>query len=281
MSVSVLIPTFNERKNIEGCLQSVIWSDDVVVVDSGSTDGTQEISLAKGAQVVQFNWNGRFPKKKNWALENISWKNDWILIVDADERITSDLKEEILSVTKSSKMTGYFINRRFIFMGKWIRHCGYYPSYNMRLFRHINGRYEKLLDGETGSGDNEVHEHVILEGPAGYLSNDMLHFAYPDIGTFIEKHNRYSNWEALVETSGAEVPIANIGKRLSQRRKLRQFARKLPFRPTFRFLYSFILKLGILDGYEGYVFCRLLAMYELLSVLKTQEIRRQRKSLTV
>ncbi len=274
--LSVLIPTRNERRNIVDCIRSVSWCDEVVVVDSGSDDGTQELVQANGARVVDFKWDGLHPKK-NWALENVPWKNEWVLILDADERIRPELAEEIRSALRQSRVDGYFINRRFIFLEKWIKHCGYYPSWNLRLFRHRKGRYEKLHSGDTASGDNEIHEHVVLNGTAAYLQEDMLHYAYPDIYTWIEKHNRYSNWEAEVEVRGegnGEIG-AGAGSPLARRRWLRNKSRRLPFRPTLRFLYSYVLKRGFLDGYHGYIFCRLLASYEMLNVFKSHELRRK------
>lgn len=276
MSVSVLIPTLNEAANITACIDSVRFSDDIVVVDSGSRDGTVEQAEAAGARVVAFEWNKRFPKKKNWALTHVDWKHEWILILDADERILPELAEEIVAVTGQSDnpVCGYFINRRFIFLQQWIRHCGYYPSWNLRLLRRGRGAYEKLVDGDTGSGDNEVHEHVLLEGPSAYLRHDMLHYAYPDIATWVEKHNRYSNWEALVEVQG-ESGCGPTGKQLGGRRRLRTLSRKLPLRPQLRFLYSYVWKRGFLDGKAGWMFCRLLATYEMLNVYKAIELRRK------
>lgn len=273
--ISVLIPTLNEERNIADCLQSVSWADEVVIVDSGSRDRTCEIARSHGATVVDFKWNQQFPKKKNWALENVKWKNEWVLVLDADERIMPELSGEIQAELKSPKADGYFLNRRFIFLDRWIRHSGYYPSWNLRLFRHTLGRYEKLHTGNTSSGDNEVHEHVVLTGHSAFLKHDMLHYAYPDISTWIEKHNRYSNWEAEVEVRGEKSSDASqeIGEELFRRRKLRVMSRKMPFRPALRFFYSYILKRGFLDGYEGYLFCRLLATYEMINVFKAYELR--------
>ena len=281
--ISVLIPVRNEIRNLSDCLATVAWSDDVVVVDSGSTDGTVELASQKGARVVQFQWDKKFPKKKNWALEQVPWKHEWVLILDADERITPELALEMQQAIKNPDADGYFINRRFIFLGKWIRHCGYYPSWNLRLFRHALGRYEKMDTGDTASGDNEVHEHVVLSGSALHLKADMLHYAYPDVYTWMEKHNRYSNWEAEVEVRGEAAGRAgeNIGGALNRRRALRVWSRRLPFRPLLRFLYSYILKRGFLDGREGYIFCRLLATYELLNVVKAYELRRRKDGLTL
>jgi len=130
----------------------------------------------------------------------------------------------------------------------------------------------------TGSGDNEVHEHVVLDGPTGHLKEDMLHFAFPDIATFVEKHNRYSNWEAAVQLHGSKGHHSQLAnKDLAKRRFLKELSRKMPFRPTLRFLYAYIWNLGILDGTTGYIFCHLLATYEFLSVAKYKELVRQER----
>ena len=278
--VSILIPARNEAANIVPCIESVRWADEIVVVDSGSRDGTVELAKQHGATVVNFSWNGKFPKKKNWALANIAWKNDWVLILDADERITPELAAEIQEELKNPRAEGYFINRRFMFLGEWIRHCGYYPSWNLRLFRHAKGRYETVDTTDTASGDNEVHEHVVIQGTTRHLRHDMLHYAYPDIFTWMEKHNRYSNWEAEVEVRGEKIGLsgASIGEKLSARRKLRRWSRLLPFRPALRFFYSYVWKLGFLDGREGYMFCRLLATYEMMNVYKAYERRKKERS---
>ena len=156
--LSILIPAKNERANLRACLESARFADEVVVVDSGSTDGTLEIAAEFGAAVAEFNWNGRFPKKKNWALASLPWRHEWIFILDADERITPPLAREITAVLAAPGADGYYVNRRFWFLDGWLKHCGYYPSWNLRLFRHRLGRYEQLSDeAETGGGDNEVH----------------------------------------------------------------------------------------------------------------------------
>lgn len=273
MSVSVLIPTLNEERNVEECIASVAWSDDVVVVDSHSIDRTAEIARAVGARVVEFDWDGRLPKKKNWALANVGWKHPWVLVLDADERVTPELADEIQATVATTDLSGFTVNRRLMFLDRWIRHCGYYPSWSLRLFRHDRGRYERLVDGDTASGDNEIHEHVIVDGPVGGLRGELVHHAYPDIATWVEKHNRYSNWEAAVEVRGVRNGGAPSGRAPRARRRLRALARRLPFRPTLRFLYSYVLRAGFLDGYPGYVLSRLMASYELLSVLKAREMR--------
>ncbi len=278
--VSVLIPVRNEERNIVECIRHVGFAAEVVVVDSASTDRTGELAEAMGARVVQFRYSkDGWPKKKNWALENVPWKHEWVLIVDADEHITPELAAEIREVVTANPggRDGYWLNRRFIFMGRWIRHCGYYPSWNIRLFKHRVGRYERIGTlGDTGSGDNEVHEHIVLStGEAGYLKHDFLHYAYPDLTTWVEKHNRYSTWEAHAANAGdaGAVQPSLFGGPIERRRWLKAKSRRLPLRPTLRFLYAYILKGGFLDGYPGFVMCRLLAWYEFISQAKAYEMR--------
>lgn len=282
--VSVLIPVKNESANIVECLRHVAWAQYAAVIDSQSTDDTIALSQAMGADVFQFHYSKEgWPKKKNWALENVDWPTPWVLIMDADEHMTPELTEEVRQVVtgayqpESGCGDGYWLNRKFIFMGRWLKHCGYYPSWNVRLFKHAVGRYERIGSlGDTGSGDNEVHEHVLLStGDAGYLKNDFLHYAYPDISTWVEKHNRYSTWEAHAMAAGDEGGVAPslFGGPIARRRWLKARSRRLPFRATLRFLYAYVLKRGFLDGYPGFVFCRLLSIYEFLSVAKSHELK--------
>ena len=178
---------------------------------------------------------------------------------------------------KRDDVDGYYLNRRFWFLGGWINHCGYFPSWNLRLFRHRKGRYEKFIPAADNSGDNEVHEHVLLTGRSEYLESPMEHYAFPDLATFVEKHNRYSNWEAAVRDSmGASSSRATLtgklfGSPLERKRWLKRATLKAPFRPTLRFLYHYVWKQGFRDGYRGWVLCRLLAWYEFLSVSKARE----------
>ena len=272
--VSVLVPIKNEAANLARCLECVRWADEIFVVDSQSTDGSIEIARQFGAQVVQFQFNGSWPKKKNWALENLPFRNDWVFILDADEVLPPEAENEFAqTIANAGELAGYWINRRFMFMGKWLRHS-YYPNWNLRLFRHSLGRYEKLTDADTRSGDNEVHEHVIVQGPTARLRVEMDHYAFPTVEVFVEKHNRYSNWEARVSAdrklsgSAAQISSGTVGRR----RRLKQLSQRLPFRPLLRFLYIYVWQKGFLDGREGYYFARLHALYEFLSVAKTYEL---------
>ena len=274
--VSILIPIRNEATNLPRCLKSVAWADEIYVVDSKSTDGSIQIARDHGAKVVQFDFNGTWPKKKNWALENLPFKHPWVFILDADEELTPDAEKELRGIVTQAepKIVGFWINRRFRFMGKWLKHA-YYPNWNLRLFLHRLGRYEQLTSVETASGDNEVHEHVVVNGSVGHLKTEMNHYAFPDIGVFVEKHNRYSNWEARVALDHylhrSDSPLQS--KQVGWRRRLKAISHKLPFRPTLRFLYVYICQKGFLDGAEGYYFARLHGIYEFLCVAKTVELR--------
>lgn len=278
LPISILIPIKNEAANLRRSLASVAWADEIYVVDSQSTDRSASIAEAHGAKVVQFHFGGVWPKKKNWALENLPFKHDWVFILDADEVLTPAAAAEFATIVTDPNhpIAGYWINRRFKFLGQWLKHA-YYPNWNLRLFRHRLGRYEKLTDLETASGDNEVHEHVVVNGKTGRLKCEMDHYAFPSVDVFVEKHNRYANWEArvsmdrLLKGSGQLIQSKDVG----MRRRLKSLSQRVPFRPLLRFFYVYIWQLGFLDGQAGYHFARLHAMYEYLCVVKAFELKQK------
>lgn len=281
LPVSVLIPAKNEEANLPACLESVARADQVFVVDSQSTDRSIEISERYGANVVQFHFNGRWPKKKNWSLENLPFRNEWVLIVDCDERITPELWDEIAAAIQNPDYEGYYLNRRVFFLGQWIRYGGKYPDWNLRLFRHAKGRYENLHTEEIrNTGDNEVHEHVVMSGKVGYLKNDMLHIDFRDIFHWLERHNRYSNWEARVYYNlltgmgeGGTIGANLFGDSVQRKRFLKRIWVRLPFKPTIRFILSYFIRLGFLDGKAGYIYARLLSQYEYQIGVKLYELQ--------
>ena len=253
--LSVLIPIKNEAANLPRCLASVAWAAEIFVVDSQSADASREI-----------------------ALENLPFKYEWVFILDADETLPPEAADEFRRIVTAPEnpITHYWINRRFRFMGRWLKHA-YYPNWNVRLFKHRLGRYEKLTEADTQSGDNEVHEHIVAQGAAGHLRSEMDHFAFPSVDVFVEKHNRYSNWEARVALdeflngSGGRLGKSNV----RFRRRLKQLSQRLPFRGLLRFLYVYVWQRGFLDGIEGYYFARLHGFYEFLSVAKTYELKKR------
>ncbi len=277
--ISVIVPVKNEAENLRRCLPALAWADEVFVVDSGSADETAAVADEHGATVVQFRFNGTYPKKKNWALENLPLRNEWVLIVDADEVVLPDLADEIARRIEADEADGYFLNSNYYFLGRRIRHCGYSDCWNLRLFKHRLGRYERMPDDTGGRcGDNEAHEHVELEGRVLRLQNELEHHAYPTVAAWVEKHNRYAIWEAAQYTRFRDEPIPKtIGPRQRFRRRLRKIAMRLPMRPVIRFLYAYVLRLGFLDGRPGLIFCGLLAFYDLLGSANRyeQQIRRE------
>ncbi|MGH8001536.1 MAG: glycosyltransferase family 2 protein [Brasilonema sp.] len=280
LPVSVLLPAKNEQVNLPACLASVQRADEVFVVDSQSSDKSVEIAQSYGAHVIQFYFNGSWPKKKNWSLANLSFRNEWVLIVDCDERITPELWDEIAQAIQNPEYNGYYLNRRVFFLGTWIRHGGKYPDWNLRLFKHQKGHYENLnTEDIPNTGDNEVHEHVILDGNAGYLKNDMIHEDFRDLYHWIERHNRYSNWEAhvyrnlLTGKDDSDTIGANLfGDAVQRKRFLKKLWVRLPFKPFLRFVLFYIIQRGFLDGRSGYIYARLLSQYEYQIGVKLYEL---------
>jgi glycosyltransferase involved in cell wall biosynthesis len=265
--VSVIVPVKNEAENLRLCLPALDWADEVYVVDSQSTDQTEEVANDLGANVVQFHFNGSYPKKKNWALDHLPFRNQWVLIVDADELVGPELADEIARRIVGDEADGFFLNSHYYFLGRPIRHCGYSSCWNLRLFKHRLGRYEKMPDCTGGrTGDNEAHEHVELDGRIQRLDNLLEHHAYPTIATWVEKHNRYAIWEAALSEQFLTEPIPKtIGSVQRVKRRLKKIAWRLPMRPLVRFVYAYFLRLGFLDGRPGLIFCGLLAFYDFLA----------------
>jgi glycosyltransferase involved in cell wall biosynthesis len=270
--LSVLVPTLDEELNLPECLASVQWADQVLVLDSFSHDRTVDIAREHGAEVIQHTFES-YSRQKNWALDNLPFKHEWVLIVDADERITPELREEIEGLLAGdAACAGYYLNRRFIFLGTWIRHAGWYPSWNLRLFRHRLGRYD----------DREVHEHVVLDGPAGYLRHDLLHLDRRPLEAFIARHNRYSTLEAAArlkaQTNSPEragLPLRLLGSPVERKRLLRERVwPRVPAKPLALFAYMYFVRRGFLDGRAGLVLCAFHAFQEFMVGLKLAELRR-------
>lgn len=241
--LSATIITWNEASNIRECLESVAWADQIVVIDQFSEDGTADIARDFGAQVFQEPWHG-FAQQKNMGIERA--KGPWILSLDADERVSQALREEISSVLSQSGDTrGYFVSRRNHFCGKWIRHGGWFPDYNLRLFRKDAGRFK----------DREVHERVVVEGRTERLKSSLDHYTYRSVSDYLARMDRYSRLAA---------------------REIRR--RGTPFswtsctvRPPFTFLKMYVLKHGFMDGREGLFLATSYAYYTFLKYWRVLE----------
>jgi hypothetical protein len=203
-----------------------------------------------------------------------------VLILDCDERVTLELEAEIRDILgRADKADGYYLNRKLIFLGRWIKHCGWYPSWNLRLFKHSLGRYERLeTEDVENTGDVEAHEHVVLQGRAEYLRNDLIHEDFKSVYHFIERHNRYSNWDARVyqnlargERGSQSIGAGLFGSPLERKRYFKLLWARLPFRPLLRFIWMYFIKLGFLDGRPGLIFCTLMTMHEAVISAKLYE----------
>lgn len=270
--VSALVPTRDEEQNLDDCLTCLANFDEVIVLDSYSTDRTIEIAERHGARVVQRKFDN-FSAHKNWALDNIQFRNEWVMFVDADERVESDLSDEIgrLFSGNNPPFDGYFVSLKYMFCGVWMRHGGWYPGWQLRLFRRGLARCESRI----------VHEHMLLNGKAGYLSNPLLHHDYKGIERYFDRHNTYSSMEAVevyraLKQLGAQPDQINpsmFSKGPERRRYLKLMAyRYLPFRPLFKFFWMYIFKGGFLDGKIGFRFCLLHTLYEYQVSLKFEEL---------
>lgn len=280
--VSVLIAAKNEEKNLAACLESAAFADEVIVLDSHSEDKTSFIAERFGASVVQFpGVAATGMRKRTWAIENLDFRNEWVLVLDADERVPAELAEEIERAILVPAFDAYRLRFRLEFDGVWIRHCGWYPAYQLRLFRRGVANYERpALDWSSGMGDVEVHERIVTERPVGQLERDLLHHDYKGIGNWVEKHNRYSDWEAARRVAGVdEAPLLASLRSFRhrdpvvRRRAVRQLALRVPFRPVVTFLYMYVIKRGFLDGPAGLRFCVLHAVHQLHIDMKVRELR--------
>lgn len=259
--LSVLIITGNEEINIRQALDNVCgWADEVFVVDSFSTDRTVEIAREIGAQVVQNPWPG-YAAQKNWALDHLPFRNEWVFMLDADEFLSDELKREIeaLLASDGDGFDGFYIKWRLIFYGQWIRHCGWYPAWGLRFFRHRLGRYE----------NRPVDEHIILNGKVGRCERDIIHRDLHDMAYWISKHVKYAQlntaaYKQLERNEGADERIRPnlFGSQAERRRFLKErIFRHLPARAFLYFLYRYIFRLGFLDGKRGLVFCLMHAIF--------------------
>src|SRR5712692_3176877 len=202
LPLSVIVPVRNEARNLPRCLESLRGAGEVYVIDSQSADDTVEIARSFGAQLVQFHYQGGWPKKRQWAIDTLPLAYDWIFLVDADEALTPELAEEIKQAIRDPRLDGYYIALQMFFLGRALRHSGA-SFYKLSLFRRGKGRFEcRSQDQDTSMCDMEVHEHVIVSGPTRKLKERLIHHNAESLSRYIRKHNEYSNWEVRVLSDG-------------------------------------------------------------------------------
>lgn len=242
-SLSVIIITRNEADNIRDCLQSVSWADEIIVVDSGSTDNTVDICREFTPHVHAHDWPG-FGKQKNRALGYAT--KDWVLSLDADERITPELHQQMQQAISQAQYDGFYLPRLSRFCGTFIHHCGWYPDYVLRLFRRGAGRFS----------DDLVHETVLLNGTAGKLTSPLLHYSYRNADDVERKVEHYA-------TSAAQQMFGK-GKNATRA--------DAPLRATWAFLRTYLLRLGFLDGKAGWDIARMNARTTYLKYRRLQAL---------
>ncbi|MBD2439443.1 glycosyltransferase family 2 protein [Nostoc sp. FACHB-110] len=266
---SIYILTYNEELDIAACIESAMLSDDIIVVDSCSSDRTVEIASRYPIRVVQhaFESHGR---QRTWMLESIPPKHEWVYILEADERMTPELFAECEQVIQNPDYIGYYVAERVMFMNRWIRYSTQYPRYQMRLFRH----------GKVWFSDYGHTEREVCQGATSFLKETYPHYTCSKgLSRWIEKHNRYSSDEAretLYQLENGKVDWRDLffGKtEVERRRALKDLSLRLPARPLLRFFYMYFLLGGCLDGHAGMAWCTLQAFYEYLILLKVWEMK--------
>lgn len=260
-AVALVILTYNEEVNIEDCLKSVTgWASEIFVVDSGSSDRTTEIAKKFTDNIIVHPFSG-YAAQRNWALDHLPIAHEWMLFLDADERLSPELKAEIPGAIAAAGLEteGFYLKRRLIFMGRWIRHGGYYPTWILRLFRHKAARCE----------DRSVNEHFFVRGRTAKLNGDILHVDLRALDHWIAKHNRYAKLEAEEllkresfvherrEDKTDEMQASFLGSQAERKRWLRdRFWNRLPplVRPFLYFTYRYFFRMGFLDGWQGLIY---------------------------
>jgi len=272
MSVSVLILTLNEEVNLDACLASVAWSDDIVVFDSFSSDRTVAIANAAGARVFQRTFDN-YASQRNHALRDVTFRNAWVYMMDADERIPDELRVEILAAAASAPadVTVFRLRRKDLLFGRWLRRSSGYPTWAARLFRKDRVWMER-----------EINEELHTDGKTSNLAGHFIHLPFnTGLAHWFHRHNRYSSMEAVSLLQEIREPLKwhNLVTRdpAVRRKHLKQLAYRLPGRPLLVFTYLYIVRLGLLDGIPGLHYCLLRMIYEYMIDLKVKELRRRQK----
>jgi glycosyltransferase involved in cell wall biosynthesis len=262
-NITVVIPVKNEGKNLAACIEAVLAIGPIVVVDSMSSDDTREVAIAAGAEVLSFEWDGRFPKKRNWTLRNYDFKTEWVLFLDADEFVSPEFIQEMQAAITDTQHVGFWLNFENHFMGKKLK--GGDPFRKLALFRVAAGEYEKIDEDNWSHLDMEVHEHPVLNGSIGEIYAPIAHNDFRGLRHYIAKHNEYSSWEAmryirLVGRGDCPLSTAEWENLTDRQKKKYGNLAKWWFAPAY-FIVSYILKRGFIDGAFGFHFSLLKAVY--------------------
>lgn len=246
---SVVVMTRNEERNLPRCLASVADFAEIFVVDSASTDRTREIAHEHGATVVPFAWNRRYPKKKQWCLDNLPFSHDWVLYLDADEELTLDAAREISELLAgNTEHCGFFVRSDLVFLGRRLRHG--HRSVKLALLDRRRARFEEIDDLDVGTATEvEAHYQPVVSGPTRMLRGSIVHDDHNSLFQYFDRHNRYSDWEASVRSRAviARQPESQPGLR-----RLRKYLfTALPARGLVAFAHSYVFRLGFLDGRAG------------------------------
>lgn len=271
MQCSVLILTYNEEENISRCINSLSWSDDIVVLDSLSSDSTQRLASSfSNVRVFERPFDG-YASQRNYGLKSIEYKHEWLLMVDADEVVEEQLAQEIRSI-QSQNYSIYRMRRKDFFYGKWLKRSSGYPTWFGRLLRIEDVQIER-----------EINEEYVTNGKVGHLNNHLLHYPFSKgIEWWFSRHNRYSSMEAelVVSDRGTEFDIRKLfsSDPVSRRKHQKALLYSLPLRPLIVFFYLYIIKLGVLDGINGFKFSAMRMCYEFMIDLKVKELQRITKA---
>lgn len=269
LPITIILAAKNEAANLPKCLASLKPAERIVVIDSGSTDATPEIVKQHNAELVQYHYQGGHPKKRQWALENVNITTPWVFLLDADEVVPDELWQEIeQAIASPTAPTAFLVTKGFHFLGKKLRFGGF-SFQALLLFKTGTARFEKILAEADSGFDMEVHERLIVDGTIGKLKTPLIHEDFKNLHAYIDRHNRYSTWEAQVRTRflktgqwGEETVKPKLfGNAQERRRFLKYVAIRVPCEPTLWFLYHYIFKLGILEGQAGWIASRIRAQY--------------------
>jgi len=266
--VSVVVPVKNEAHNIGKCLECLKEFTEILVVDSASTDNTLEIVRKFNVKIIDFNWNGRYPKKRNWVLQNYNFVNDWILFVDADEYLTIDFINEIQNTILHTKHSAFWLNYSTYFLGRKLRYGD--RMRKIALFKKSSALYEKIDDCNWSILDMEVHEHPIVNGTIGKFKSIIDHQDFGNLTKYINKHNFYASWEAhrFLALSSTD------SNQLTRRQRLKYLGIKLGLSPIIYFFHGYVLKLGFLDGKIGLNFALYKSFYYFMIQTKITELKK-------